>query len=190
LIFHRVFYIKLEDEGVMGRKLVAASTIISFMVFSYSCYATSRIKVNSKTEEKFKGKKVKIVKLQKDTGEYIKFPKGQTAFFSEGYIVGALIEREYSLKKTALKKIEKDNKGNITNITTKDGRNFEVMEAREDGDRVIFNASDFARISLSEVDVVWVKKINTLLTIGFVWLLLAPLTWLAMSGGNWLSFSF
>lgn len=152
----------------MGKKIISLFTIVLFIAFSYSCYATHAIKVDVNTEGKLKGKNVRLIKLQKSTGEYVKFQRGQQARIHEGNIVGSLSEKKISIKNDALEKIDKDKNGNITRIITKDGRGFDVMTAKEEGDRVIFSVSDFAHIPLNEVDVIWVRKPSTILTVGAV----------------------
>lgn len=69
-------------EGGMGKKFLVTFTIIAFMAFSYSCYSTKAIKVE--TEKNLDGKELKVVKLQKKSEEYFEFPKKQLTWTSEG----------------------------------------------------------------------------------------------------------
>lgn len=163
----------------MSKKIVTLFTMAAFMVFSLSCYSTRAITINIKSEADLEGKELKIVKVQTFSGENIIFPKGKPGWIYAGTIVGSYVDKEYSLKKAQLKKIDRDKNGKITHITTEDERSFYVIAAREEGDRIIFRASDFSHIPLSEVNKIWVKKFNLLMTIGLIWLVMLPfaLTW-------------
>ncbi len=150
----------------MGKKIVTLFTMVAFIIFSLSCYSTRAIKVE--TGHKLEGKELKIVKLQKKSGEFYEFSKKQSPQILRGIIIWKLTLKEYVVDKSDIKKLERGKRGTIINITTKDGKNLNVVNAREENEKIIIDTYFNSRIPLSEIDIIWVKKNNVLGNIVFL----------------------
>jgi hypothetical protein len=166
----------------MGKEATAIVTIFAFIVFSFSCYSTKAIKVE--TGHKLEGKKLKIAQLQKKSGEYFEYKKAQTVQVSRNTIVGNLVLKEYVVDRSNIEKTERGKNGKIIRVTTKDGMSLNPISTQELNGKIIVVAYEYTRLPLSDIDILWVKKTNILGTIGLVYLGLAVLGILVWNTGD------
>lgn len=76
----------------MGRKYISLFTLVAFMVFCVSCHVTHTRDID--VVAKWKGKKIKIIKVVKKSGEIIKFSKKNPAYVQNEKIVGTGFDEE------------------------------------------------------------------------------------------------
>ena len=157
----------------MNKKIISIFTSLAFIIFSISCY-TSRTK-EIRTEADWEGKKVKKVKIlwvNKTSGEYIEFSKGNPGRIYEDKIVGTatIMSKKVEIDLTNIKKIRKHSDGSIFKVIDKDGKKYPVVgKAREEEDKFIFFTTyetfKSVFIPLSEVKSLRIKKFDPILTL-------------------------
>jgi hypothetical protein len=121
--------IVFSKEGVMKRQFIAVLTLVSFVIFSVSCYSVREIKLEILTAEK--GKEIEIMKLTKTSGESIVFDEDQPGRIEAHIIkgIGATesieIMKEISNAKVRLVVYEGTQ---AVSVVMKDGETFPVQK--------------------------------------------------------------
>jgi SMC interacting uncharacterized protein involved in chromosome segregation len=149
---------------------------LAFIVFSLSC-VTTRLK-EVKTSADWQGKKVKILAVDKTSGEHIEFSKKNLGRIYGDKIAGTavVLSKKVEITQDNIKKVTKDIKGMISEITHKNGKIYHVVNGTvrvvstkgdltgKEEDRIIFfttyETSASVTIPLSEVKSVQVKKFD------------------------------
>jgi hypothetical protein len=152
----------------MTRKIISFITLVFFLHFTLSCI----IRTYQRTEvEKLsglrQGKDILTVRVEKKSGEWIEFSKDRPGLLAGDKIVVPSETR--SQKRIDKADIEKKYRrwGEPSCIVTKDGKTYEVVRIlSETKDRVVILTYDpeGTIIPLSEVNFIWIRKVNYLLT--------------------------
>jgi len=150
----------------MGKKYVSLFTLVAFISFILSCYSTKTSIVRNIPD--FKGKNVKILGVEKTSGEFIKFNEGIPGKIRNGTIEGEL-KRSIEIDIACVESID-DYKGKLRGvyeIVTKDGEKYIVNHYKKLEDRIIIEGLAYYSIPLNEVKmaVVEIKKLNPVMTI-------------------------
>jgi len=157
----------------MKRKIISLFTLLSFIVFSISCYTTRLREV--RTADDLKGKGRKIVSLVKRSGEYIEFSKNEPGQIYGDKIAGTavVLSKKVEINRNYIKEFKRDKKGMISEIINKNGKIYHVVTgtirevsiqsdlAGKKGEKIIFFTTyetyESITIPLSEVNSVRVK---------------------------------
>ena len=118
--------------------------------------------------ERWRNSGATIYAVQKTSGEHIEFSKKRPAHIKEDHVVGSVLE-ETLIERSKLKGVTVDSKGKLLEITPQDGKTYQVVYGKIEGDKVryVTNSSPMHTVSipLSEIELVWVKRINTIATL-------------------------
>jgi hypothetical protein len=148
----------------MARRIVALFTLLAFLIFSGSCMVY-RVQQKSFASVARKGPRVKILALQTKAREYLEFGESRPARISNGVVLGEVLKtvefrREDIAEWTAFS-------SNLPHLVrTKDGRSYNVLAARFEGDQLVCQAYMPVSIPLADVDLAWIKTANTGASIG------------------------
>jgi len=155
----------------MNKKVISIFTLLAFVVFSLSCY-TTRLK-QLRTTADWEGKIVKILSVEKTSGEYIKFSKDNPGRIDRFKITGTAtrISKKVEIYPDEVKEIRKHHDGSIFELINKEGEIFHVVgTVIEEEDKFIFfttyETSESVSIPFSEVKmaVAMIKKKDPVLT--------------------------
>jgi len=165
----------------MSREIIASFTLLAFIVFSISCF-TTRLK-EVRTVADWQGAKVKILALNKTSGEYVEFSKKRPGRIYGDKIAGTavvsgtavVLSKKVEITQDNIKGITRDHKGMISEILNKKGKIYHVVNGtarvvstKDDltgkkEKRIIFiatyNTYESVTIPLSEVKSVKVKNL-------------------------------
>jgi hypothetical protein len=154
---------KRGGTNVMSKNFIAIFTLTIFIVFNLSCTVhTTKKKLGYEVAAK-REEDVKILGLVKTSGERIEFPKDRPARIHDGTIWGELgPEQQVIINHAEIERINRDEKGNILEILTTDGKFYRVISELEMIEQYKFTFAGYELISipLSEVEMVWVKKVD------------------------------
>ena len=142
----------------MNRKIVAVAAGAAFLLFELSCYSTVGLAPFQVKSEKTS---TKIVGVVTKSGESYSFPASGPARFvpGENAVRGnVLVETE--IAKADIKNAKQDGKGNYLSILAADGRRFFVVSSKEEADKVVFSAYAPITIPFSDIQQVWVRKVD------------------------------
>ena len=148
----------------MNRKIISLFTLVAFVIFSVSCYTTKTKKV--KTAADWQGKKVKILAVDKTSGEHIEFSKDKPGRIYKDSVIGKaiILSKEVKIERSNIEDIKRDKKGKILEITNKEGKMYRVITgtAIEEEDKIIFlttyESSEQISIFLSEIEKLFIKS--------------------------------
>jgi len=160
----------------MNRKIISLFTLLAFVIFSVSCY-TTRLK-EVRTAADWQGKKVKILGVDKTSGEHIEFSKKSLGRIYGDKIAGTavVLSKKVEITQDNIKRFKRDIKGMISEITHKNGKIYHVVSGTvrvvstkddltgKEEERTIFfttyETSESVTIPLSEVKSVKVKNVD------------------------------
>ena len=160
----------------MRRKIISLFTLLAFIVFSLSC-VTTRLK-EVRTSADWQGKKVKILAVDKISGEHIEFSKKSLGRIYGDKIAGTavVLSKKVEITQDNIKRLNRDIKGMISKITHKNGKIYHVVTGTarvvsikdaltgKEEERIIFfttyETSESVTIPLSEVKSVKVKNVD------------------------------
>jgi hypothetical protein len=142
----------------MARKIVALLELLVFSVFTTSC--VYHIQQKDFTSVARGGPGVKILAVQTKAREYLEFGEKRPARLDHKAVVGeGLTTVEFNRADVAL--ILPPTPTAPGEIETKDGQHYRILTSRSDGDRIICQAYMPVSIPASEVQLAWVKTVNT-----------------------------
>ncbi len=146
----------------MVHKGVTVFTLLAFALFSMSCVFHT---TQERSIETLAGKKAspEIVGVQTKAGEYIEF--GRTPARIRGDAVVGEGRRKVEINKDDILATEKDAKGRVTFVTTKDGKRYEASGISAAGDKYDCVANEAVSIPLSDIRLVSVRTVNALPTV-------------------------
>ncbi|MDH4271511.1 MAG: hypothetical protein OEW18_05990 [Candidatus Aminicenantes bacterium] len=145
----------------MAKRVMAWITLAAFLGFSWSCAVYS---VTTKSPEAMKSQKraaARISAVQLKSGEMVRFNKKPAAWVQGDKVVGERFVKNISVEKSNVQhmKIFRDNAP--TEISTNDGSFYRVDRILiREGTRIYFDGYIPFSILLSEVDLVWIKKVD------------------------------
>lgn len=146
----------------MGRKVISLFTLLSFMVFSYSCYTIGEKK--PETVARLKVKKlwgVNVLSVTKKSGEKIVFRKGHYGKIVKGGVQARFSNNmvQKAIEIMDIQKIVRDKQGNIIDVHTMDGRHIEILGSEEGVERIHYLTyeSDYEVIPFSELKSIQIK---------------------------------
>jgi hypothetical protein len=181
----------------MRRKIISLFTLLSFIVFSISCY-TTRLK-EVRTAADWKGK---ILSLVKTSGEYIEFDKGNLGLIIGDKIAGTavVLSKEVEITRDNIKRIKTYEKGMLSEITFENGKIYHVVTGTirvvsikdvltgKEEERIIFFTTyeTFKSVSipLSEVKYIKVKHSSSGMMVAFVVILILIPVFSGLQFGN------
>jgi len=156
---------------------------------------TRRINLEDKPLKSGKAWFIKVLKKSGDTIYFASKPSGITNGVIRGMAYTPSEERE--IENSSIKKIKKKRKKNLYKLVTHSDKKTLVHSYRKAGEKIIYRTVEvkLTTISLSEVDMIWVKKLSPvrviLATLGIatvLGLIYGFLTWSPLDGVNILSF--
>jgi hypothetical protein len=165
----------------MNKKIISSFTLLSFIVFSISCYSTKLKKV--RTAADWKGK---ILSLVKTSGEYIEFAKGNPGRIIGDEIAGTavVLSKEVEITRDNIKRLKTYEKGMLTEVTFENGKIYHVATGTirvvsikdaltgKEEERIIFfttyETSETVIIPLSEVKYIRVEHNTSGITAALV----------------------
>lgn len=142
----------------MAGKTTALIELLVFSIFTTSC--VYHVQQKNFTSVARSGPKLKILAAQTKAREYIEFGEKRPARLDHKAVVGeGLTTVEF-------------NRADIAHevppfpttpgeIETKDGKHYRILTSRSDGDKIICQAYMPVSIPASEVQLAWVKTVNT-----------------------------
>jgi hypothetical protein len=145
----------------MVHKGITVFTLLAFALFSMSCVFHT---TQERSIETLAGKKAspEIVGVQTKTGEYIEF--GKTPARIRGDAVVGAGRRKVEINKDDVQNTEKDAKGRVNFVTTKDGKRYESFGLSAAGDKYDCVTNEAVSILLSDIRLVSVRTVNALPT--------------------------
>jgi len=166
----------------MFKKIISLLTIITFVIFSYSCASYSVQKKSIDTIDISSLSKLRIVGVQTKSGEDVGFLWERPASINYNAVVGKTITRkEVVIKKTDIKIHRKSSLyKEFDLIQTKDGKTYETNSYQINSDSIVINQYlEGVSIPLEQVDLIWVLKddsakvLTAFLVVGIVGILIA-----------------
>jgi hypothetical protein len=146
----------------MVHKSIAVFTLMAFALFTMSCVFHTTQKQSIETLA-VKRTSPEIVGVQTKTGEYIEFEK--TPARIRGDAVTGEARRKVEINKSDVQTTAKDEKGRITSVTKKDGKEYKVAGISEVGDKYVCWAHEAVSIPLSDIRLVSVRTVNVFPTV-------------------------
>jgi len=142
----------------MARKITALIELLVFSVFTTSCaYHIQQKKIAYVADS---GSGTKILAVQTKAREYIEFGEKRPARLAHNTIVGeGLTTVAFNREDIALEVAPTPTAPG--EIQTKDGKDYRVLTSRRDGDQLICQAYVPVSIPVSEIQLAWVKTLNT-----------------------------
>ena len=144
----------------MAKKFVALFLLAAFGLFNVSCVSTV---VKSAPEIDRTNAKARIVSVVKTDGSILKFPKNEPGriLLSSDSVVGRTDQlREFA--EDDIKRIYRDEKGNILEIETNDGQVFKILSSKKSEDGTLLCAAyGPVTIPFSEIQQVWIRKVDS-----------------------------
>ncbi len=159
----------METKTALGRKIQMGNktlpwiTLVSFLVFSWSCYSWQMKPPQSISPEKRDTVEISAIKTK--SGEKIDFEKDSGARIRGNSVVGTRPIRNLVIEKSIIEKPK-----NLTTppfeLTTSDGKSYRVISLSEMSDQILIRqAYAPLSISLSEIDLVRIRALNIPLTV-------------------------
>jgi len=144
----------------MFKKIMCLVTSVAFFIFSLSCNKyTTKVKSAEKTAG-WKKEKIKVIRILKTSGEKIEFSNGNTGkIVNDSLIIN--MKKEIEILRANIANIKRNNKGKIYEVRTKDSKKYQVIDTvpGTDTKRIIL-VNEKISIPLSEVELIWVKRVN------------------------------
>jgi hypothetical protein len=109
-----------------------------------------------------KGANAQIIAVQTKSGQRIEFRKGRPGIIHEDSVVGETW-KTFEIDKADIQNTQKTGKGKIEKIVTKDGKTYDVVEAKEKV--VVAKAYAVVSVPLSDVDLAWVRSTDVAMTV-------------------------
>jgi hypothetical protein len=147
----------------MSKKLLLWVLAFSIPLMSASCFS-HRIKQEKVGKiERWQNSQAEIFAVQKTTGEHIEFSREVPAGISNDCVLGLALQ-ETVVDRSQIKRFTVDSSGKLLDITDQSGQTSQVLYGKIEGDKVryITSASPTQKLSvpLSEIELVWVKRVN------------------------------
>jgi hypothetical protein len=157
----------------MKREIIAILTLGSFIIFSFSCYSVQPIKPEMLSAPK--ADKIEIRKVDKMSGESIEFSADDPGRASGNFIIGngtqttavEFVEIASADVQTVSRQDE-----TFQSVKTRDGKSYGwVKKIVERGDKSVLyvvktvtnRVNSFFKVSLTEVEKVWAKRLDPVL---------------------------
>jgi len=155
----------------MNKKLVSLFSMVTFIIFSLSCYTMKKEKIETVAVKK--REKIAILGVVKKSGDIIEFAKKNPGRIYEDSIIGTTerLTKDVAIDRANIKGINRDEKGKILGLTTKDGEMFNVLNGslREEIDKFVFIAiyvsHESISIPLSDVKTIKFEEFNYFATL-------------------------
>jgi hypothetical protein len=162
----------------MVKKTLAWITLPSFLIFSWSCVIHSWQKepLLSISPEKREGTEVSAV--QTKSGEKIDFNKNPAARIQTDSVIGEKLVQNIEIEKSRIEKPKNLPVQTVFNLTTTSGDAYKVTFWIDREDKIILFGYLSCSIPISDVNLVWIRKVDVAATI-----LLTGLGCLAFIGG-------
>jgi hypothetical protein len=155
----------------MNKKMLLWVLAFSIPVMSASCLAHKVKQEKMGKIERWRNSSAEIFAVQKTTGEHIEFSREVPAGISNDCVLGLALQ-ETVVDRTQLKRFTVDSNGKLLYITDQSGQTSQVLYGKIEGDKVryITSASPTLKLSvpLSEIELVWVKRVNPWPTVAIV----------------------
>lgn len=142
----------------MARKITALIELLVFSVFTTSCaYHIQQKKISYVADS---GSGTKILAVQTKAREYIEFGQKPPAHLAHNAVVGeGLTTVAFNREDIALEVAPTPTAPG--EIQTKDGKDYRILTSRLDGDQLICQAYVPVSIPVPEIQLAWVKTLNT-----------------------------
>ena len=162
--------VNLKGENIMFKKIISLITLLSFLNLLVSCAVHTAKKEKVETAAYWEG--VQFLGVLKTSGEKIEFTKKSPGRIQGNAIVGlGIVKKRIEIDRADVKSIKRIS-GRINQIITKDGEKYDAIAYTEGTTKIIIQkVSESVSIPLSEVELVWVKRVDFyrsfLMTMGF-----------------------
>jgi len=148
----------------MAKKIIAVLTLFTFSLFSASCMRAYKVQQESMDTAAKKGAKAKLLGVQTKSREYLEFREGSPAKIQADAVCGEILKTVEFNRADIAEKIDPV-QGKLGEVLTRDGKQFRFLTARADGDKLICQIYNPVSIPLSEIQLAWLKQVNTGATI-------------------------
>ena len=148
----------------MLKKTCTFITILAFIFFDWACvvHSVSNDSVSSVIRRHSQIlENIQILGVVKKTGEYIQFPEEKPAT-----IIGDLISGQSGgnrgIPLSVLRSFKKNKDGVVSELTTLDGMSMTNIQGRLVGGKIVVPSPGSFPVSIpvSEVEMVWVRRVN------------------------------
>jgi len=156
----------------MFKKLVSLILLLSFLSFSISCYTSATIPKDEFVESG--DKNVKILAVQKKSGEHIAFFKDYLGILKDDVITGKVkqkVDVKIEIDRKNVRTIYFNTVEGNTHIITKEGRTYSVAEYKKDKDNIYIDSLyelTSVSIPISDIDLVYIKKVDPVKDVGII----------------------
>jgi hypothetical protein len=147
----------------MARKSVAIFTLGAFLLLTWSCVKIRSTRLVPSSEVVWNDVGGPVLAVQKKSGERIEFAKEGPGQFIEDSVVGYVWTR-LEFDKSQVKSTKTDQRGRVLGVTMNDGKSYVLKSSMVTGDKITGLCFDRVSILVSEVDLVWIRKVNTGMT--------------------------
>jgi len=154
----------------MARKIIALSTLLAFLLFSWACVFHT-VKKETWQDVAAKGpEKAKIVAFQKKSGEYVKISADSPARIRGEFLDYEKRVDNFEIETGQVKELKRlsprsTGVGWSYVLTTLDGKSYKVISYEKKGDKYICDAEIPESVPLADVDLFWIKKVNMVPTV-------------------------
>lgn len=144
----------------MVRRITSVITLVAFFFFSVCCVSHYVKQVDIKKASESKKRSLLIVGVQTTSGKYFQFTEKEPARIIGDTILGKVIaEKKVEIDNSDVSHVNKNQKGEITKVTTKDGKIYEVLTSFQTDDKIVLaKILEPISIPLSQAELIWVYK--------------------------------
>lgn len=148
------------------KKSIAQLAILFLLIFSWSCVVYSWKKTPIQAVKPEKKNEVKISAVQVLSGEKTELKKKPAARIQGDSVVGEKLLKNFVLEKSKIRHPESFKTGAPDEITTIDGVIYTANRIlSQTASDVTFDGYVRISIPLTDVDLVWIRKVNLLATL-------------------------
>jgi len=143
----------------MARKSVTILTLCAFLLFTWSCVRIRSTQLVPSPKVVWTDVGGPILAVQKKSGERIEFAKYGPGKVVDGSVVGNVWTR-LEFDKSQVKSTKTDKQGRVVRLTTNDDKSYVLKSSEATEDKIAGLYFDRVSVPISEVDLVWVRKVN------------------------------
>jgi hypothetical protein len=143
----------------MARKSAAIFTLSALFLFTSSCIKVRSTLVVPSPNVVWTDIGGSILAVQKKSGERVEFAKEGPGQFAGDSVVGG-VWTHLEFDKSRLRYTKTDGKGRVMGVTTNDGQSYILKSSTVQGGRITGICLDRVSVPVSEVDLIWVRKVN------------------------------
>jgi hypothetical protein len=155
----------------MTRKIIALLTLAAFLVFEWACMAHTNRPMTQADISRLRAGDTSITGIVLRSGVEINFADPAEVRIAGDFVLvsTSTTQRAYSnlnIPDADIRSVEKDAKGAVRDIVTKDGKAYRVRSARREAESWTIEGTAYdVLVPISEIDLVHIRKISLIGTV-------------------------